>query len=227
MLRCTATQSLSHWKRFRTNWKHCNVSIPSLCVPAWAGEIQEKTGRKLEKLWERKVWEDQAQKSRRKKGIPTPIDTRTQTHTHMQGSYRLALSLSSPPVSSASACPLRLPGFLCGAPEFQTLIRSAGHFAPGPPPQACVGKWNCSGRSTGNILYCCQIPVRQTKSRQQGTGFVLNDECVSVSAPLSLLTVFFIQMQWLLLFPSSGGDLAVSNSSSPAFMRRLLCLRQS
>lgn len=84
------------------------------------------------------------------------------THTQ-EKSYRLALSLSSPPASSASACPLRLPGFLCVALEFQTLIHSAGRFAPGPPPPACVGKWNCSGRSTGNILYCCQIPVTQTK----------------------------------------------------------------
>lgn len=82
--------------------------------------------------------------------------------------YRLVLSLSSPPASSASACPLHLPGFLCGAPECQTLIRSAGHFAPGPPPPACAGKWNCSGRSTGNILYCCQIPARQTKVERGG-----------------------------------------------------------
>ena len=90
-------------------------------------------------------------------------------HTHTQKeSYHLALSLSSPPVSSASAYPLRLPGFLCGAPEFQMLIRSAGRFAPGPPPPACVGKWNCSGRSTGNTLYCCQIPVDKQKLKKRG-----------------------------------------------------------
>lgn len=93
--------------------------------------------------------------------------THRRTHTHEE-SYRLALSLSSPLASSASECPLRLPGFLCGALEFQTLIRSAGHFAPGPPPQACVGKWNCSGKSTGSILYCCQIPVRQTEVGRGG-----------------------------------------------------------
>lgn len=116
------------------------------------------------------------------------------THKHAE-TYRLVLSLSSPPVSSASACQLRLPGFLCGAPEFQMLIHSAGRFAPGPPPPACVGKWNCSGRSTGNILYCCQIPVRQTQVERVGNkGWdlysMMSGFLCSVRAPLSFLTVF-------------------------------------
>lgn len=104
-----------------------------------------------------------AGRRKKKGGLFVIIRRRThkRAHTHT-GSYRPALSLSSPPASSASACPLRLPGFLCGAPECRTLRRSAGRCAPGPPPPACAGRWNCSGRSTGNRLYCCQIPVRQT-----------------------------------------------------------------
>lgn len=101
-----------------------------------------------------------------------------QLHMHRQKeSYHHALSLSAPPVSFASVCPLRLPGFLCGAPEFQMLIHSAGRFAPEPPPLTCVGRWNCSGKSTGSKLYCCQIPVDKTeveKGLAKEMPFVLN-----------------------------------------------------
>lgn len=175
MLMCTATQSLSHWKAFRTNWKHCNVSIPNLCVPACVRKMERQNQKKKKKV--RKPDIIKIKKSEYLSGLrPLRRTFFTQTYMHKGTgeSYRLALSLSSPPASSASVCLRRLPGFLCGAQEFQTLIRSAGHFAPGPPPQACEGKWNCSGRSTGNILYCCQIPVRQTKvGRESNKGWDL------------------------------------------------------
>lgn len=131
--------SLCRWRRFRTNWKHCNVSIPSLCfsLSVWDSEIHKRTGKAVRKPKS----DEKGRGNIFGQSLQTLEGKHTHTHRnkHIQ-SYRLVLSLSSPPASSASACPLHLPGFLCGALEFQTLNRLAGHFAPGPPPPAYVGK---------------------------------------------------------------------------------------
>lgn len=64
------------------------------------------------------------------------LNPNTQTSRNLP--YRLALSLSSPLVSSVSVCPPHRPGFLCGALVFRRLSCSAGRPAPWPPPLACV-----------------------------------------------------------------------------------------
>lgn len=141
--------------------------------------------------------------------------------------YRLALSLSSPLASSASACLLRRPGFLCGAQECQRLIHTAGHPAPGPPPQACEGKLNCSGRSTRNILYCCQIPVRQTNIRlgggHKGCVFfiLLNAACFGApSKPHWAFWQVSIQTQWLLGFcRSEWFDFSLAFTQQPLYLQ--------
>lgn len=179
MPRWSATQSLSHWKRFRTNWKHCDITDPGMCE--WRGKIKRR----------HRVGEYLGLDDRKKAFLHSHFKTHLQRRT-----YHLALSLSSPPISFAWVSPQHLPGFLCGAPEYQMLIRSAGHFAPGPPPQVCVEKWNCSGRSTGSTLYCCQVPVRPKKMMVKiwgNMGSVFNDKLVAIL----LLCIAFIQMPWL------------------------------
>lgn len=48
MLRCAAAQSLSHWMGFRTNWKHCNVSVPSAGAPAQGYETEGYEGKETD-----------------------------------------------------------------------------------------------------------------------------------------------------------------------------------